>query len=108
MPKDLIPLLQDEMSLPERAMLANLVHHPGFQVLVKLLDSSLERATQNVLSVDPESEDYERILLARQRQARAMHDFVGSLRRTIIYHTELGAIQQSEMDQAVIEAERNQ
>src|ERR1035437_3899477 len=81
-----IAILYGKLTIPEQVMLAQLTHQPGFKVLVKMLESASEDATQDVLRVDPEQENYERLLLARQQRSRATIEFSRRVLDSIQYH----------------------
>lgn len=84
-----IPILADKLALPERVSLSSVVHHPGFSVIVKMLEAACEDATNEVMRVDPEEENYERILSARQQRSRYSHELSRRLLDSIQYHIDV-------------------
>jgi len=104
MAESIVPLLQDQLTVPERASLGNLVLHPGWPILIRIFEEGPIRATENVLKVDPESEGADRRVLERQRKARAIQDYYNLVRRSIQHHVDLGVNQMADI--AAEEAER--
>ena len=86
MPEPRLPILQDQLTLPERVMLIGLTRHVGFPVLVKMITAMCEWATLEINKANPEDENYERILSARQQKSRAFQVFARDLQDSIEYH----------------------
>ena len=86
MPEPRLPILQDQLTLPERVMLIGLTRHVGFPVLVKMIAAMCEKATLEINKANPEDENYERILSARQQKSRAFQVFARDLQDSIEYH----------------------
>lgn len=93
MPKVRLPILQDQLTLPERVMLIGLTRHIGFPVLVKLIVAACDQATIDINRADPEAENYERILAARQQKSRAFQEFATLLQDSIEYHKTIASQQ---------------
>ena len=87
--KDITPLLMESLTTPERVMLGQMTSVGGYKVLVKLFDAACSRATADVVKLDPESSDFERVLAERQRRARAINEFCASVLKSIDYHVDL-------------------
>jgi len=87
--KDTTPLLMESLTVPERVMLGQMTSVGGYKVLVKLFDAACSRATADVVKLDPESADFERVLAERQRRARAINEFCASVLKSIDYHVDL-------------------
>ena len=87
--KETTPLLMESLTIPERVMLGQMTSVGGFKVLVKLFDAACSRATADVVKLDPESSDFERVLAERQRRARAINEFCASVMKSIDYHVDL-------------------
>lgn len=86
MPEPRLPILQDQLTLPERVMLIGLTRHVGFPVLIKLIVAQCEKATLDINKADPEAENYEKVLSARQQRSRAFQEFARDLQDSIEYH----------------------
>jgi hypothetical protein len=93
MAKSRVPILADGLTLPERVMLIGLTRHVGFPVLVKLIVAACENATLDINRADPEAENYERILSARQQKSRAFQEFARDIQDSIEYHKSLASQQ---------------
>src|ERR1035437_4892160 len=81
-----LPLLMDGLTLPEKVMLAGLTRHVGFPVLIKLIDALCERSVENLVKLDPEIENYERVLSVRQIRSRTTQENARDLRESVEYH----------------------
>jgi len=84
-----VPLLANSITLPEQIMLAGLTRHVGFPVLVKLFEAICERAMQDVAKVDPEKENYDRILAYRQQRSRVSHEVTRDVLDSIEWHKQM-------------------
>lgn len=84
-----------ELTTAERITLAQLTNHPGFDVLVKLIETECEEATKAVIKLDPEKagSNYAQILESRQLTARAINGFAKRLLRNIEYSNKLAVIE---------------
>ena len=87
--KESQPLLMDDLTIPERVMLGQLTNIGGFKVLTKLLDAACVRVTQDIVKLDPENPDYERLLSIRTQRARTVNEFVNLIRKSVIYHADV-------------------
>lgn len=90
--------LRDTLTLPERVMLIGLTRHVGFPVLVKMIVWMCERATIYMNMADPESQNYEKVLAARQQRSRAFQEFARDLQDSIEYHKSI-ASQQTDVEE---------
>jgi hypothetical protein len=88
-----LPILADGLTLPERVMLIGLTRHVGFPVLIKLIVAQCDKATVEINKADPEKDNYERILTARQQRSRAFQEFARDLQDSIEYHKSLASQQ---------------
>lgn len=81
-----LPILRDGLTLPEKVMLASLSRHIGFPVLIKLLEAMCEVSTKSMVKLDPELENYDRLLAVRQQESRTTHRNSKDLLDSIEYH----------------------
>ena len=87
------PLLSDELKLPERIALGQLIQHPGLGVLQNILKSECVRATEDVIKLDPSEEGYERKLKSLQSRARFMNEFCADVLKSIGWQVQAGEIE---------------
>lgn len=90
------PLLMNGLTLPERVMIGGMTRHVGFPVLVKLFEAVCERAMQDVAKVDPESDNYEKVLAFRQQRSRVSHEVTRDILDSIEYHKTIASQQAPE------------
>lgn len=85
--------IDDEKKLTtmDQVNLAQLTHHPGWLVLVNMMDSACKTATRDVIGIDPEEKGYQQTLMARQTRARNIKEFSDLLLLSVRWH-----IQQAE------------
>lgn len=88
-----VPLLDGNLSVAEKVSLGNLTHHPGFQILDKLIRAAVDKANAKVMKVDPSDPNYNRILAATQQEARATNVFAQSVLKSIAYHAKVGIVE---------------
>jgi len=84
--KELVTILCPDLSLAEKTALAHTVMTPGWQVVIKMANEACLRATQDCIKLDPESADYERIAVERQRRARNITEFSDLFMRSAFGH----------------------
>lgn len=94
------------LTLDEKVYLANLVAHPGFRVLQRMMEEACKNAEAEVIRLNPEEDGYEKKLKARQLTARAMADFCTSLIKSFNVHTTAAVEEdkQKRLDEALREA----
>ena len=82
------PLLSGEgqMTPAKRASLAILVQQPGFAVIQEMLEDACKRSVENVIKLDPTSEDHERKLKVLQGLAYERNQFSALLLKSIDWH----------------------
>lgn len=98
------PLLRDELSGSERTSLAYLKSTPGYQVLIKLLNSACEKATADAIKTSPEEENYLQILAYRQQRARTFSELASSIFKSIDWHTKQIVISEKNQDEEAVDA----
>jgi hypothetical protein len=84
------PILQDELTLPEKVMLAGVLMHPGWEVVMKIARAGCNDETNKVIKLDVLTPNYERILPALQQLAQAAWHFSNRLFESIEYHAKYG------------------
>lgn len=83
----LVPLLTEDLTHPERIFLTQIFHHAGFKVLIKLLNAACARATEQIVKLDPENPDYQRLLTYRSQRSRNFSECISDVMRSVEYHT---------------------
>lgn len=89
------PLLFDTLSQPERAALATLSHHPGYDVLVRMMQESCKRITERLAKLDPLAQDYSEKLPLLHLQCRTVNEFCSSVLKSVEFQARIAVIQQS-------------
>ena len=84
--KETLPLLMDELTTPERVMLAQSTFHGGHKVIIKLFDAACTRATADIVRLDPENPQYDHLLSVRTQRARNINEFCALVLKSIDYH----------------------
>lgn len=82
------PLCYDSLSFEDKTYLRALSKHPGYVILRKLMEDACRQATEAVIKLNPESENYSNVLKSRQIVARTTNDFCATLVKSIVMHTE--------------------
>ena len=93
--KETVPLLMEDLTQPERVFLTQIFQHAGFKVLIKLFDAGCTRATQDIVRLDPEKPDYERLLTYRSQRSRNINEFSALVMKSVEYHT--GVVKMAEV-----------
>lgn len=94
------PLLIDGLTLAERITLGSLAQQPGFMVLVKIMNAACERATADVIKLEPSEEGYQRKLMAFQTRARNINEFSSSVLKSIDWQVQFGVVEQANQKEA--------
>lgn len=87
------PLLYDELTMQEKVMLASIVAHPGWVVVVKLMDAACTDATKQVIKLNPTTPGYDKSLKTLHQMAQAINRFSAQLLTSIDFHTQRGEAQ---------------
>ena len=90
-------LCDGELTMEEKSYLARLSVDPGFVVLKKLMGDACQKATEDVIKLDPTIEDYDKKLAALHWTARSMNDFSATLIKSVLAYT-----------QSILDAEQTQ
>jgi hypothetical protein len=97
-PKILVP----DLPQAKKVMLLQTTMTPGWKVIVEIANEACRQAMTDTIKLDPESEDYERVCVERQRRARNMTEFSDLLMRSIHTHADdVRRVEQKEDDEAV-------
>jgi RNA binding exosome subunit len=102
--KDKKPLLMEELSYAKKVALGQTYNTPGFQVIIELFESLLDRANKDVMKLDPEQSDYDRKLSVRTQRQRNFHEAVGTVRDSIHYHINFLKQQAQEEETKAVDA----
>jgi hypothetical protein len=97
------PLLFDELTMPQRTALAGLAHHPGFEVLVSIMNRSCDIINSRLVKLDPEDPEYEKKLSRLHLQSRTVNEFCSNILKSIQFH-ELVAIRNQQVSEEEIRA----
>ena len=96
------PLLMDGLTLPEKVILGQMSLTPGYQVLVKLMESACEDSRLAINDVNPEEPGYVEVLKARQQFSRAVNKFCVLLLRSVEYHKAHGVAEEQQKELEVL------
>lgn len=88
------PLLSDKLSASERAMLAQVTHHGGYKVIIKLMEALCDRISKDEIRLDPEKPGYEDKLAVRHQRARNANEVCAELLKSIEWHIRAAANQE--------------
>jgi hypothetical protein len=98
-----LPLLMEELTQVECAVLGQTVNTPGWRVVYKLMDAACTRANKAVMDVDPESAGADKVVIERQRMARNMSLFFSQVMKAIDFHIKsIQRVQQEEEIEAAV------
>jgi hypothetical protein len=79
-------ILSPNLSPAKKALLLQVMLTPGWKVVEELANEACLTFTQDILRLDPESEDYERVNVTRTLRARNASEFSELLFRSIVEH----------------------
>src|ERR1700676_4558706 len=86
--KDATTILLPDLTQAEKVMLTQVTLTPGWKVVIRVANEACLRATQDTIKLDPESADYERVCVERQRRARNITEFSDLFFRSIQTHAD--------------------
>ena len=81
-------LCDGDLTLDEKTYLARLSMDPGFVVLKKLCADACEKATAEVIRLDPMTDNYDKKLASLQWTARSINDFSSTLIKSILAYAQ--------------------
>lgn len=95
-------ILSPTLTQAKKVMLAQTIMTPGWKVVIEIANEACRVAMQDTIKLDPESEDYERVCVERQRRARNITEFSDLLMRSIHVHADaIRRVEQQEEEEAV-------
>ncbi len=104
MAKDIdVPILEGVLQITDQVTLGNMTLHPGYKILIRMINTACAAANATVVSTNPEADDYDRILRSRQQRARNWSELSIWLFKSIDWHTKSGSSSQSEEERLVEE-----
>lgn len=80
------PLLMNEINMPDQLSLAQLMHNPGADVLVRIWEAAVKKYADAVMLINPASKDYDTELKAKQTMAFVANDMSREIRDSVQYH----------------------
>src|ERR1700719_3073064 len=86
--KDAPTILSPDLTQAKKVMLTQVTMTPGWKVVIEIANEACLRATQDTIKLDPESADYERVCVERQRRARNITEFSDLLFHSILAHAD--------------------
>jgi hypothetical protein len=93
------PFLMNELTIGEKIALGQVSRLPGFQVIVKLIESGCNRATAKAINTNPEEENYNQKVAARQTYAYDVNSFTRLIRQSIEHHIKHGIAEEAELQE---------
>jgi len=81
-------ILCENLSPVKKALLMQTTMTPGFKVVIELANEACLRVTQDIAKLDPESSDYERLVVERGRRSRNISEFSDWLFQSVFEHAD--------------------
>lgn len=81
-------ILSPNLSMAKKALLLQLVLMPGWSVVEEIANEACLKFTQDIIKLDPESEDYDRVMQTRTLRARNASEFSDLLFASITGHAD--------------------
>lgn len=95
------PLLREELTPIERAHLYQVVMLPGFKVILKLANAACQRFNDNVIKLNPETQDFKDKVTIRQLEAWTASKYCSDLFKSMEWHTQqVSAVEKQEDEKA--------
>ena len=95
------PLMFDELTAPQRSALASLSHHPGFDVLVLIMNRSCDVINTRLVKLDPQDPEYEKKLSRLHLQSRAVNEFCANVLKSIQFHERVAVLSQQVSEEEI-------
>lgn len=86
--KEARKILCENLSPAKKALLMQLSMMPGFKVVIELANEACLRATQDITRLDPETNDYDRLVKERASRARNITQFSDLLFESVFSHAD--------------------
>src|SRR5258708_7056160 len=100
--KETQTILSPDLTQAKKVMLTQVVMTPGWKVVIELANEACRTAMQDTIKLDPESADYERVCVERQRRARNITEFSEQFFRSIQSHADSIRKTEAAEDQEVV------
>ena len=97
-------ILSPDLSPTKKALLLQVILSPGWKVVEEIANEACLRFTQDIIRLDPESEDYERVAQTRTLRARNASEFSDLLFKSIVVHANSIRQTQAKEDREVVES----
>ena len=97
-------ILSPDLSPAKKALLLQVILSPGWKVIEEIANEACLRFTQDIIRLDPESEDYERVAQTRTLRARNASEFSDLLFKSIVVHANSIRQAQAKEDSEVVES----
>jgi hypothetical protein len=95
------PLLFDELTMPQRTALANLAHHPGYEVLIMIFNKSCERVNRRFLALKSDDAEYEKKLSRLHLQSQTINEFCADVLKSIEFHERVAVLSQQVSEEEI-------
>jgi hypothetical protein len=95
------PLLFDELNSQQQTALANLSHHPGYDVLLMIFNKSCERINARLLKLDPEDAEYDKKVTRLHLISKTVNEFCLSVVKSIQIHEQIAVLSQQMSEQEI-------
>jgi|SRR5271155_956784 len=86
--KEAAKIILPELPITKKVLLTQVVATPGWKVVIEIANEACRMAMTDTIKLDPESDDYERVVVERQRRARNITEFSDQLMRSIHEHAD--------------------
>ena len=85
----------------QRTALANLSHHPGYDVLLMIFNKSCERINARLLKLDPEDAEYDKKVTRLHLISKTVNEFCLSVVKSIQIHEQIAVLSQQMSEQEI-------
>jgi len=102
--KQKLLLLEKELTLADCVALGQTLSTPGFEIVRRLYEAACQEANNDSIKLDPEREDYERVLAVRAQRARNFNEIVDWVRLSALVHHDRVRKNVIEQDEAAVDA----
>ena len=94
--KEARKILCENLPSVKKALLMQVAMTPGFKVVIELANDACLRATQDIAKLDPETNDYDRLVKERARRARNISEFCDLLFESVLSHADSVKMQEAQ------------
>lgn len=99
-------LLGEDLTYEDRLALAQLVHQPGWKILVRLMAQACRKAIEEVIRLDPCTERHDQKLTALQATARAMNKFSADVLDSVKAHQRQAVQEAQQRENPTVEVQQ--